>query len=55
MLEKWRQDQDVRHRLAARRRAGTQKMGGLCAAKPTATSTESYDLSILDELDLPDV
>ena len=46
MLEKWQKDQQ------ARKVAGPPKF---LDERPDMTSTESYDLSIIDELDLPDL
>jgi hypothetical protein len=55
MLEKWQQEQELKRRQNAQQRSAMQKMGNLGHAKPMMTSTESYDLSIIDDLDLPDV
>ena len=46
MLEKWQRDQQ------ARKVAAPPKF---LDERPDVTSTESYDLSIIDELDLPDL
>jgi hypothetical protein len=55
MLERWKQDQSRREQQNAAARSAAQKLGGFQKARPLATSTESYDLSIIDELDLPDL
>lgn len=55
MLEKWQRDQALRAQQTAIQRSASQKLGGLAQVKPLTSSTESYDLSIIDELDLPDL
>lgn len=47
LVEKWQREQ-----LTTKQRSAVQKIRGLDPAA-LVTSTESYDLSIIDELDLP--
>ena len=55
LLERWMADEARRQEQRNGQRSIAQKMQGLERAQPMGTSTESYDLSIIDELDLPDV